>query len=418
MNFDELKLNVELSKAIKELDYKILTQIQIDSIPHILKGNDLLGIAKTGTGKTACFCLPILNKLLLTPKKVEIGQPRAIILAPTRELCAQIGENLDLYSKYTKIKSIVLYGGVSTEDQIENLKKPYDIIVATPIRLYDLMEENIIKIENTEFFVLDEADKIIELDLRIALKKIIKSLPRKKQSLFFSATMNEKIEELANEILVNPIKIKSEEKINLDLIEQNVMFVKKENKNKLLLELLSKKEAKSAIIFTNSKASADNIVRFLTEYKIRSEALHSGKSNVHREKVVEHLKTRYIKYLVSTDLGSRGLDFENISHVINYEIPTNAEDYIHRIGRTARYQSKGVSLSFCASDEKSALDRIEALTKIKMKVLHNPYHNESAKTAKGSDAKPKTKLTKSEKIKSNTAWLASKKPKKIQKKGS
>lgn len=417
MNFDELKLNVELNKAISDLDYKVLTQIQIDSIPKILEGNDLLGIAKTGTGKTACFCLPILDKIISSPKKVEIGCPRGLILAPTRELCAQIGENLNSYSKYTKIQSIVLYGGVSTEEQIEQLKKPYDIIVATPIRLYDLMEENIIKLDTTEFFVLDEADKIIELDSRIALKTIIKKLPREKQSLFFSATMNEKIEELANEILKNPIKIRNEEKINFDLIEQSVMFVKKENKNKLLLELLSKKEAKSAIIFTNSKQSADNIVRFLTEYKIRSEALHSGKSNVHREKVVEHLKTRYIKYLVSTDLGSRGLDFENISHVINYEIPPNAEDYIHRIGRTARQLSKGVSLSLCASDEKSAFDRIEVLTKIKMKVLHNPYHNESAKTAKGSDAKPKTKLTKNEKIKSNTAWLAAKKPKKIQKKG-
>lgn len=418
MNFEELKLKAELNKAISDLDYKILTKIQAESIPYILDGKDLLGIAKTGTGKTAAFSLPILNKILQAPKTIEVGHPRALILAPTRELCAQIGENISNYSKYTSIRNIVLYGGTSTEEQIEQLKKPFDIIVATPIRLFDLMEDNIIKLNSVDFFVLDEADKIIELDSRIALKKILKKMPREKQSLFFSATMNEKIEELSNEILQSPVKIRDDEKVNLHLIEQNVMFLKKENKNKLLLELLSKKEAKSAIIFTNSKLTADNIVRFLTEYKIRSEALHSGKSNVHREKVVDHLKTRYIRYLISTDLGSRGLDFENISHVINYDIPTNAEDYIHRIGRTARYQSKGVSLSFCAKDEKSAFDRIEQLTKIKMKVLPNTYNDESVKTAKGSESKPQTKLSKTQKIKNNLNWIAAKRPKKIQKKGS
>lgn len=388
MEFKELGLRAELLKALQELNYTSTTPIQEQAIPQILAGKDILGLAQTGTGKTAAFSLPILQLLLTNHKTIEPRHPRAIILAPTRELVSQIGENVIAYSKHTKIKSIILYGGDNAKEQQIGLEHPIDIIIATPTRLWDLVRQKLVFLDTIEIFVLDEADKLLQLGAKAELKLIKRELPYKKQSLFFSATMLKEIED----DLIRPIKIQiSEEKVNTDQITQNVMFVKTENKQNLLVDLLNKKEVKSAIIFVNLKATADVLVRYLREQKIPAFALHSNKSDVHREKVIDNITSKKLKFLIATDLASRGLDIPNLSHIINYEIPTNPEEYIHRIGRTARMNKTGIVFNLCAAQEKSGLDRIESVTGNKMKVITHNYHCEKAKNAVGKDARPQTK---------------------------
>jgi len=396
MDFKELKLIGELTDAIKDTGYTTPTQIQKEAIPHILNGKDLLGLAQTGTGKTAAFVLPILQLILNNSKSIEVGKPRVLILAPTRELVTQIGKSIETYAKHTQIKHLALYGGVGVEINLEKLKEPIEIIVATPRKLNDLLEEKIISLKSLDFFVLDEVDKMLDAGTIFDLKKIIKILPRKRQSLFFSATLPEEVSDLVDDLLTKPVKIDVEnQRINIDKIEQNVMFVKTEHKFKLLLEILKKKEVKSAIIFANSKDSADNLVRFLRNNGILSEALHSQKSQTHRAKVVGNIKSRKIKFLIATDLASRGLDIDNITHVINFELPTNAQGYVHRIGRTARAGNSGIAYSLCAPDEKNFLNNVEKFTGVKINVLTHSYHSEFAKNATGKDAKPKSKKKKS-----------------------
>jgi len=384
MSFQDFKLRNELIKVLEELNYKIPTPIQEDSIPKILEGKDLLGIAQTGTGKTAAFSLPILDSFLNKKIKSKKQHPKALILAPTRELCAQIGENIKAYSKYTKIKTLVTYGGVSSEPQIKALNEIQDILIATPGRLVDLIEQKNVFLDEIEFLVLDEADNLIKMGLRVDLKKILKKLPKNKQNLFFSATMNKEIKSTANELLIDPIKIEIDiEEINLKLIEQNVFYVLKEHKIKTLLEILKKKEVRSALIFTNSKLTSDNIIRSLTKNNIKSEALHSGKSNTHREKVIRHIKTKEIKYLVATDLASRGLDFCDMTHVINFEIPKDFESYTHRIGRIGRAGKKGVAYSLCSLEERNFFKKIEEANKYPIKVIKHDYHSNLVKSNGG-----------------------------------
>lgn len=390
MLFDELNLSPELNKALKEINYEILTNIQAKTIPELLNKKDVLGIAQTGTGKTAAFALPILQLILNNPKTIAKNTPRAIILAPTKELVIQITTNLKSYSKHTQIKSLALYGGLETPNPHE-----VEIIIATPEKLDELTNDKIINLKEVEYFVLDEVDKMLDIGSSFHVKKIIKKLPKIKQSMFFSATVSQIVEELVNEILINPIKIEAnEEKINTDLIEQFVLFTKKEHKYKLLLTILAKKEVKSSIIFVNSRKEADNLVRFLSNNNITTEALHSQKSNVHRLKVVEHIKTKETKHLVATDLASRGLDIPNLTHTINFELPTSEETYIHRIGRAGRLNNKGVAYSFCSPNERSFLDRIEKLTNNKLKIVTHEFHSEFAKTATGKDSKPQFKRVK------------------------
>lgn len=397
MIFRDLKIKEELIKALDELNYITPTQIQEKALPFILEGKDLLGIAQTGTGKTATFSLPILNSFLEQNKKSMEKHPRALILAPTRELCAQIGQNLAAYSKYTDTTSLVTYGGVSAGPQIEALKKRQDILIATPGRLVDLVEQKDVFLEDIEVLVLDEADKIIKMGFRADLKKILKKLPKPRQNLFFSATMNKEIKQTALEILEDPVNVEiEEEKVNLNLIEQNVLYVLKENKLKTLLELLKRKEVKRAIIFANSKLNADNIVRYLSNNNIKSEALHSGKSNTHREKVIRHVQLNEIKFMVATDLVSRGLDFTNMTHVINFDIPNDFENYVHRIGRIGRAGKKGVAFSLCSLDERNNFKKIEGENKSHINTVNHEYHSNLVKTGeKSSNSKfrprPKTK---------------------------
>jgi ATP-dependent RNA helicase RhlE len=388
MEFKELGLKEDLIKALSELNYTSLTPIQEQAIPQILLGKDVLGLAQTGTGKTATFALPILNLILTNPNTVKARYPRAIILAPTRELVSQIGENISAYSKYTTIKSLILYGGDSSKERAEELENPIEIIVSTPVRLWDLIEQKQLFLDNVEFFVLDEADKVIQAGAKTYLKLIKRELPYKKQTMYFSATMLKDI----SDDLVNPAIIQiSEEKVNTSLITQNVMYVKDENKRLLLVELLNKKEVKSSIIFVNTKATADMLVRFLREKQIIAFALHSNKSDVHREKVLDNITSKKLKFLIATDLASRGLDIPNLTHIINYDIPTNPEEYVHRIGRTARMNKTGIVFNLCAAQEKNALERIEKLTNNKMKMITHNYHCEKAKNAVGKDARPQTK---------------------------
>lgn len=397
MRFVDFNLREELIKGLDDLKYITLTPIQEGSIGYVMEGKDFIGIAQTGTGKTATFALPILNLLLEQNKQAREQYPRALILAPTRELCTQIGQNINSYAKYTSIKSLVTFGGVSSEPQIEALKGKVDILIATPGRLVDLVGQKDVFLDDVVVFVLDEADNIIKMGLRVDLGKIMKKLPKVRQNLFFSATMDKKTKAVAKELLVDPVKVEVDaEEISLKLIEQNVLYVLKEHKIKALLELLGRKEVKNAIIFTNSKSTADDIVRSLTKNNIKSEALHSGKSNTHREKVVRHIKSREVKFLVATDLASRGLDFCDMGHVINFEIPRDYESYVHRVGRIGRAGKNGVSFSLCSLDERDFFKKIEEGNKYPIKIVMHDFHSNLVKSNGGNKSratyfKPKKK---------------------------
>ncbi len=391
MLFKDLNLDIELQEALNEINYETLTPIQEKAIEKILEKRDILGIAQTGSGKTGAFSIPILQLLLDSSKKELITNfPKVIILAPTRELVIQITENIKSYSKYTKIKCASLYGSVEFDH-----KENYEIIITTPEKLDDLTNEKIIDLDSVRYFVLDEVDKMLEIGSSFYVKKVIKKLPKLRQSIFFSATVSPEIEKLIDEILVNPVKVNiNEEKVNTDLIEQFVLFTKKEFKYKLLLEILNKKEVKSTIVFANSRKEVDNIVRFLSNNNIDSFSIHSKKSEPHRLKAIEDIKSKKTRHLIATDLASRGLDIPDITHVINFELPTLEEVYVHRIGRTARYNKKGVAYSFCSPEERNFLDRIEKLLKSKLKVYSHEFHSEFAKNATGKDAKPQFKRVK------------------------
>ena len=381
MIFTDFNLRDELIKALDDLKYIVPTPVQEKAMPYIIDEKDLIGIAQTGTGKTAAFSLPILNFLLESKKKTKEMYPRALILAPTRELCAQIGEHIGDFSKYTKIKSLVTYGGVGAQPQIDALKQVQDILIATPGRLVDLVEQKNVFLDDVEVFVLDEADKLINMGLRVDLKKIMKKLPRERQNLFFSATMNKEIKSTANELLHDPVEVAIDvDEISLKLIEQNALYVLKEHKTKALLELVKRKEVRSAIIFTNTKIVADNIVRSLTKNNIKSVALHSGKSNTHREKVIRWVKLKQIKFLIATDLASRGLDFCDMTHVINFEIPRDFESYVHRVGRIGRAGKKGVAFSLCSLNERAFFQKIQDSNKYPITIVMHEFHSNLVKT--------------------------------------
>lgn len=388
MIFTDFNLREELIKALGELKYSVPTPIQESSMLHILDGKDLIGIAQTGTGKTAAFSLPILNSLLESGKESREMYPRALILAPTRELCAQIGEHIADFAKYTDVKSLVTYGGVGAEPQIVALKQKQDILVATPGRLVDLIEQKNVFLDDVEVFVLDEADKLINMGLRVDLKKIMKKLPKERQNLFFSATMDKEIKSTAKELLSDPVRVEIDvDEISLKLIEQNVLYVLKEQKTKALLELLNRKEVRSAIVFTNTKIVADDIVRSLTKNGIRSVALHSGKSNTHREKVIRWVKLKEVKFLIATDLASRGLDFRDMTHVINFEIPRGFENYVHRVGRIGRAGKTGVAFSLCSLHERDFFQKIQDANKYPIKVVMHEFHSNLVKSNGGNKAK-------------------------------
>lgn len=403
MKFLDFNFSSDINRAIEDLSYVVATPIQEKSISHILDGSDVLGLAQTGTGKTAAFVLPILQKILDEPKGVSSGFPRYVILVPNRELAIQVLDVVRHFCKYVDINSVGLYGGLLDENLAASLQDEIDIVVATPGKLLKCLNEKLINLKNLDFFTLDEVDKMLDVDSIYELRKIFKVLPKKRQSLFFSATINDTVSDLVEELLVEPIRVEvSSDVVNVDLISQEVYFVNSENKYKLLLDLIKKKSVKSAIIFVNSRKMADELVRFLSNNGVLGEALHSQKSNVHREKVIKNINNRKIKFLIATDLASRGLDFSDISHVINFEIPNNPKIYIHRIGRTARAGKVGSSFTLCSAPEKYFLGNIEKELGRKIPSIKHDFFSDRARKAIGDAAKPKFKKKKDQKNRGNS----------------
>ncbi|MEX0719122.1 MAG: DEAD/DEAH box helicase [Balneolaceae bacterium] len=382
MSFKSLNLSEPILNALSEEGYTTPTPIQSQAIPVALKGTDLLGCAQTGTGKTAAFAIPILQ-LLSTEK--SIGQDRKIrslIVTPTRELAIQIDESFKNYGRFTGLSSVVVFGGVNQKSQVKKLRRGVDILVATPGRLLDLMNQGHISLKNVEVFVLDEADRMLDMGFIHDVKKLLAALPRKRQTLFFSATMPPEIIKLSNSILHNPVKIEvTPESATVDAIKQGLYFVDKGNKKELLIDVLKNKEIKSALVFTRTKHGANKIVKLLKANNIMAEAIHGNKSQGARQKALGNFKNQLTRVLVATDIAARGIDVDELQYVINYEIPNIPETYVHRIGRTGRAGSNGTALSFCDALEKEYLRDIEKLIGKKLPIIdghdfplvdHNP----------------------------------------------
>ena len=383
MTFSELALNAHILKALDKKGYKIPTPIQEQAIPAILAKKDLLAIAQTGTGKTAAFCLPILNNLVSEKTTTKSGEPRVLILTPTRELAVQIYENLIEYGDGLNQKYAVVFGGVSQGSQVRDVQKGPHVLVATPGRLHDLIEQKFIRLNQVDTFVLDEADRMLDMGFLNEIKKVIKMLPKKRHSLFFSATMPKEIEALAREILVDPTKVEvTPESTTVERIQQSVMFVDKARKSDLLLHLLKNKNFKRTLVFVEMKHVANRISENLTKNGVSSSAIHGNKSQSARQKALQDFKDGKIKVLVATDLASRGIDVDGITHVINYELSNITESYVHRVGRTARAGKDGMAVSLVTADEKSYLAEIEKVTHQKIPVdKEHPYHSDAAENA-------------------------------------
>jgi ATP-dependent RNA helicase RhlE len=362
MQFNEMNILPAILKAIEEEGYNTPTPIQAEAIPQVLKGSDILGCAQTGTGKTAAFSIPILQ--LLSNQIRHSKNPRALILTPTRELAIQIGESLDAYGRHLPLKNTVIFGGVSQHGQVNELKKGIHILVATPGRLLDLMMQGLISLLDVEIFVLDEADRMLDMGFIHDVKKVIKALPEKRQNLFFSATIAPEILKLAGTILEDPIKVEvTPVSSTADKIGQKVYFVDKINKPALLVDIFNSQEAKSALVFTRTKYGADKVAKHLNRNGIKADAIHGDKSQLKRQKALNDFKEHKIEVLVATDIAARGIDIEQMELVINYELPNIPETYVHRIGRTGRAGHSGKAISFCDFEEKAYLKDIEKLIK-------------------------------------------------------
>lgn len=359
MTFENLDLIEPILKALKEEGYSSPTPIQEQSIPILLQGKDLLGCAQTGTGKTAAFSIPILQKLYKTDHRKGI---KALILTPTRELAIQIGESFEAYGKYTGLKHAVIFGGVGQKPQTDALHNGVQILVATPGRLLDLISQGFVNLKSLDFFVLDEADRMLDMGFIHDIKRILKLLPAKRQTLFFSATMPPEIETLANSMLTKPEKVEvTPVSSTVDTISQYVYFVEKKEKKDLLIHLLKDPSVESVLVFTRTKHGADKLARILTKTGTRAEAIHGNKSQNARQRALTDFKNHSLRVLIATDIAARGIDVDQLSHVINYELPNVPETYVHRIGRTGRAGHEGIAISFCESEELPYLKDIQKL---------------------------------------------------------
>lgn len=376
MEFKKLNIIQPIMKALSDEGYENPTPIQEQAIPKILNGQDLLGCAQTGTGKTAAFAIPTLQ--LLSGKKQLKGankKIRALVITPTRELALQIHESFCSYGKYTNLKTCVIFGGVSQKPQEVQLRKGVDVLVATPGRLNDLINQGIVDIKQIEIFILDEADRMLDMGFLNDIKKVIAKIPKKRQTLLFSATMPSDIAKMANSILTNPAKVAiTPVSSTVDIIEQRLYYVDKVNKKDLLIHVLKDKDIVSALVFTRTKHGADRVVRQLARVKILAQAIHGGKSQGARQLALKNFKEGKLRVLVATDIAARGIDIDELSHVINYELPNVPETYVHRIGRTGRAGLGGVAISFCDFDEKPLLADIEKLIGKKVvSINEHPY---------------------------------------------
>ncbi|WP_077154564.1 DEAD/DEAH box helicase [Bacteroides bouchesdurhonensis] len=397
MNFENLNLIEPLLKALQQEGYATPTPIQEQAIPIVLHGKDLLGCAQTGTGKTAAFSLPILQKLYKTDQKKNI---KALILTPTRELAIQIGECFEAYGRYTGIKHTVIFGGVSQKPQTDALQGGTQILVATPGRLLDLIAQHYISLKSIDFFVLDEADRMLDMGFIHDIKRILKLLPIQRQTLFFSATMPPEIEKLANSMLTNPEKVEvTPASSTVDTISQSVYFVEKQQKKDLLIHLLKNPSVESVLIFTRTKYGADKLARTLTKAGIGAEAIHGNKTQNARQRALTNFKNHTLRALIATDIAARGIDVDLLSHVINYELPNIPETYVHRIGRTGRAGNEGTAISFCESEELPYLKDIQKLIGKNIPVVKDhPFITQEgikAQNEKAEEIKVKTKEKKS-----------------------
>jgi ATP-dependent RNA helicase RhlE len=379
MNFNELNLIAPLVQALEKKGYQHPTPIQEKSIPHILQGKDIFGCAQTGTGKTAAFALPILQLLSAKPLAERSKDIKALILAPTRELALQISENFAAYGKNLHISHTLIFGGVSQVPQVNSLKRGVDVLIATPGRLLDLMQQGYIKLNHIEYFVLDEADRMLDMGFINDIRKVIAKLPTKKQTLFFSATVSPEIMLLANTLLKSPVRVSVDPPSSTtELVKQSVYFVNKEDKRSLLKHLIEEDSIEHALVFTRTKRGADRVAKDLNSTGIKAESIHGNKSQNARERALKGFKNRTIRVLVATDIASRGIDVDKLSHVINYEIPEQAEVYVHRIGRTGRAGSTGTAFSFCTDDEKPYWKDINKLIRRDIPVAAaHPFMNTS-----------------------------------------
>lgn len=375
MSFENLNLIEPIKRALRTEGYTIPTPIQEQSIPIVLQRKDLLGCAQTGTGKTAAFAIPILQILYNAKPADDRPGVKALIVTPTRELAIQIGESFAAYGKHTNLKHLVIYGGVSQLSQTNALKKGVDILVATPGRLLDLMDQKFVHLHHIQLFVLDEADRMLDMGFINDVKKIIAKLPPKRQTLFFSATMPPEISKLASTILRDPEKVEvTPISSTAEKVEQGIYFVEKNDKRHLLIHLLKDSKIKSALVFTRTKHGADKVAKELTKAHIKADAIHGNKSQNARQKALNNFKTGQIRVLVATDIAARGIDVEDLSHVINFDLPNIPETYVHRIGRTGRAGASGIALSFCDEEEKEYLKDIHKLIDQTVPVVEDhPY---------------------------------------------
>ena len=387
--FNDLDLRPELLRAIRDAGYIEPTPIQTQAIPIVLKGQDLLGCAQTGTGKTAAFALPILQRLMNTPSKDRLNiinnnkykiirKIRVLVLSPTRELAIQIANSFGMYGKYTGLRNAVIYGGVSQNPQVAKLRQGVDIVVATPGRLLDLMRQGHVKLNHVEVLVLDEGDRMLDMGFIHDIRSIVKMVPQKnRQTMLFSATIPREVIKFAKDILDEPVEINiSPDEPTLEIIKQAAFFILKEKKQALLEYLLSDSTITRALVFTRTKHGANRVVKKLQRRGIRAESIHGNKSQSARQSALKNFRTGKARVLVATDVASRGLDIDNISHVIQFDLPDVPETYLHRIGRTARAGAGGTAFAFCEKNQHQQLKEIEQLIRMRVKIVKNhPYTN-------------------------------------------
>lgn len=375
-NFAGLELAQPLLRAITDEGYTTPSPIQGKSIPPLLQGRDLLGVAQTGTGKTAAFALPLLHHLAQNPKKAQSRRPAALILAPTRELAGQIADSLKSYGRHLHLRSGVVFGGSPIRPQIKALAHGLHILVATPGRLLDLMNQGHVRLDAVEVFILDEADRMLDMGFIRDVKKITAALPQRRQTVLFSATMPKSVQGLAHDLMNDPVRVEvAPAATTAEKVEQRVLFVPKDKKRALLAELLNNQDIERVLIFTRTKHGADRVARHLHHSGVKSDAIHGNKAQNARQRALHSFRSGRIRALVATDIAARGIDVDGVTHVINFDLPNEPESYVHRIGRTARAGADGIAISFCDHDESAYLRDIEKTIRQSVPVVEDhPYH--------------------------------------------
>jgi ATP-dependent RNA helicase RhlE len=396
MLFEDLSLSNSIQRAVFEEGYTNPTPIQEKAIPIILAGKDLVGCAQTGTGKTAAFAIPIIHNLhRMVGSSKKIKQIRCLVVTPTRELAVQIGESFDTYGKYTNLRQLTVFGGVSQVPQVDQLKKGVDILIATPGRLLDLHKQGFIDFDHLHYLVLDESDLMLDMGFINDVRKIVKLVPNNRQTLLFSATMPMAIRELADTFLNKPEYVSvTPVSSTAEIIEQQIYFVDKSDKRGLLYHLIRNENLSNVLVFVRTKHGADNVVKALKKHGVNAEAIHGDKSQTARQRVLDHFKNKEITVLVATDIAARGIDIESLPYVINFDLPNIPETYVHRIGRTGRAGNGGISISFCAKDEEPYWKDIQKLIKVNVKTINDhpfPWKDEEPNPEAKPDLRNKKK---------------------------